>query len=271
MASFALMPAVHPPEGGRAVAGAARDEALPQIPPRRRGRLGDTVVEYLVDRIVAGRYQPHSMVPNEGELCDEFGVSRTVVRESIKLLEEKGLVRASSGLGTRVLDAPNWNLLDPVVLEADIRHDSSLKILDDLVRVRAALEADMAAQAAQDITGPELTELTQQAEHFKTVLYDSAKYLAADLAFHEQIMRASGNRLGQSIVGSIHAKAQLSIRYHGTPEPSDFEQSLAEHLQMLHHIASHSPDEAATTTRNHILNAWIRRRPSHTRDNGPLE
>src|SRR5689334_23308752 len=78
---------------------------LGPIQPRRSGRLGDTVVTYLVDRIVAGEYEVDSALPTEPELCEEFGVSRTVVRESIKLLEEKGLVRATPGRGTRVLES----------------------------------------------------------------------------------------------------------------------------------------------------------------------
>jgi DNA-binding FadR family transcriptional regulator len=76
--------------------------SLGPVPQRPAGQLGDTVVTYLVDRIVGGVYPPDSALPTEPVLCEEFGVSRTVVRESVKVLEEKGLVRAAPGRGTRV-------------------------------------------------------------------------------------------------------------------------------------------------------------------------
>src|SRR5689334_23254579 len=118
-------------------AGEARSQlgrGLAPIQPRRAGRLGDVVVAHLVDRIISGAYPPGTSLPTEPELCEEFNVSRTVVRESIKLIEEKGLAKATPGRGTRVLDPVGWNLLDPVVLEAEIRHD--IAIIDDLVSVR---------------------------------------------------------------------------------------------------------------------------------------
>jgi DNA-binding FadR family transcriptional regulator len=187
------------------------------------------------------------------------------VRESIKLLEEKGLVRASSGLGTRVLDGQKWNLLDPVVLEATIRHDASLKILDELVSVRAALEADMAAEAARQIGSADRADLTARVALLKSLVNDHAGYLAAGLSFHEKVMALSGNRLGQSIVHSILDKAHLSLAYRGTPTQKDFEQTQAEHEEMQRHIASGDPDKAATATRSHIVDAWARRRPTAAR------
>ncbi|MBX6169773.1 MAG: FadR family transcriptional regulator, partial [Thermobispora bispora] len=93
--------------------GSATRDSLEPPGHKRPRRLGDTVVTYLVDRIVSGAYPVDTVLPTEPELCQEFGVSRTVVRESIKLLEAKGLVKATPGRGTRVLEPIGWNLLDP--------------------------------------------------------------------------------------------------------------------------------------------------------------
>lgn len=75
-------------------------------PPRRvRGaKLGTTVVEQLVDDIVRGALPPGTALPPEADLCEEFGVSRTVIRESVKVIQEKGLVRIEHGRGTQVTD-----------------------------------------------------------------------------------------------------------------------------------------------------------------------
>lgn len=228
---------------------------------RRPRRLGDTVVTYLVDRIVSGAYPVDSVLPTEPELCQEFGVSRTVVRESIKLLEAKGLVKATPGRGTRVLEPIGWNLLDPLVLEAQIRHDSDLSILDDLVNVRVALECDMAAQCARVITPAQAEALKRQANVLAESLHDPERYGREDVAFHEMIMLASGNRLGHAIIHGIHAKARLSSQYNGDPNREELLQSLAEHRQIESMILQGDSQGAAAAMRVHIVGSWARRRP----------
>jgi GntR family galactonate operon transcriptional repressor len=122
------------------------DSARPDPPARRPRRvrpakLGTTVVEQLVDDIVRGALRPGSALPPEGDLCEEFGVSRTVIRESVKVIQEKGLVRIEHGRGTQVTDPRRWNLLDDVVLTSVIAHDENATFLDELVSVRTALNS----------------------------------------------------------------------------------------------------------------------------------
>ena len=236
--------------------------SLGAVPRRPAGRLGDTVVTYLVDRIVGGAYPPDSALPIEPVLCEEFGVSRTVVRESVKLLEEKGLVRAAPGRGTRVREQREWNLLDPVVLEAHVRHDRTLAILDQLVAVRTALEAEMAADAAGRITDLELARLEEKATALREALDDPVRYADEDAAFHETIMGASGNLLGQAIIRSIHGKARLSRLYNGQATRADLTVSLGEHLAILERIRHRDPAGAAHAMREHIARSWVRRRPT---------
>ncbi|HST82286.1 MAG TPA: FadR/GntR family transcriptional regulator [Kineosporiaceae bacterium] len=233
--------------------------ALAPIQPRRSGRLGDVVVAHLVDRVVSGAYPPGTSLPIESELCDEFNVSRTVVRESIKLIEEKGLAKATPGRGTRVLDPKGWNLLDPVVLEAQIRHD--IAILDDLVSVRAALECDMAAACARKITPDQAEALRSQAEVLADCVNDYERYSAEDVTFHEMIMLASGNRLGHAIIRSVHGEARRSHRYQGEPSPEELAQSLAEHQQIYQMIVNGDAIGASAVMRTHILMSWAARRP----------
>src|ERR671937_2557908 len=93
----------------------------------RPARLSVVVVDALVDGIVSGRYPSGTLLPPEPVLCQSFDVSRSVVREAIKVLEEKGLARARQGHGTTITAPDEWNLLDPVVLEATIRHDDTMR------------------------------------------------------------------------------------------------------------------------------------------------
>src|SRR5271165_5831656 len=115
-------------EDGAARPGARRPEARSQIPSTlfsRPARLGQLVVASLIEQIVSGAYPEGSSLPPEPVLCQDFNVSRSVIRESVKLLEEKGLVVARQGQGTTVLAVDRWGLLDPLVLDAFIRNDRS--------------------------------------------------------------------------------------------------------------------------------------------------
>jgi DNA-binding GntR family transcriptional regulator len=115
--------------------------------PKRPQRLATAVAEDLVDRIVGGELPVGSALPIEPVLCEMFAVSRTVIREAVKSLEGMRLVTIQQGSGTTINDAEDWDLLDPVVLAASIRHDAERAILEDLIDVRRALEGHMAGQA----------------------------------------------------------------------------------------------------------------------------
>ena len=245
----------------RPLASSSAHGSLGPVPRRPAGRLGDTVVAYLVDRIVGGVYPPDSVLPTEPVLCEEFSVSRTVIRESVKVLEEKGLVRAVPGRGTRVREQEAWNLLDPMVLEAHVRHDQTLAILDQLVTVRIALEAQMAADAADRISDLELAELEKQADALREALDDPVRHAEEDATFHGMIMKASGNLLGQAIIRSVHGKARLSHLYNAPPTPHDRNVSLSEHVAILELIRQRDSAGAADAMREHIARSWTRRRP----------
>src|SRR6188474_520570 len=114
----------------------------------RAARLGVAVVGDLVTAIVTGEVAPGDILPAEGVLSQQFAVSRTVIRESVKRLQEKGLVTVSQGRGTIVNEPTQWNVLDPDVLSALVDHDETLVVLDELAIVRGSLEATMARAAS---------------------------------------------------------------------------------------------------------------------------
>src|SRR3954470_997528 len=116
----------------------------------RRPNLATALTAELVGRIVRGQYLPGGSLPAQPALCEAFSVSRTVVREAVKLLQAKGLVQIRQGLGTIVSPPLLWNMLDEVVLAASIAEADGLEVLDDLVVTRRLLEADMANVAARE-------------------------------------------------------------------------------------------------------------------------
>ncbi|MFL6119533.1 FadR/GntR family transcriptional regulator [Actinophytocola sp.] len=242
-------------------AGAGTVEPDPRR-PRRRAKLGTTVVEQLVDDIVRGVLSPGTTLRPEIDLCDEFGVSRTVIRESVKVVQEKGLVRIEHGRGTTVNEPRHWNLLDGVVLTAVIAHDDNATFLDELVAVRTALEAEMAGRASHTRTDDDLLRIAAELDLMRANLYRTPDFAAADVRFHDMIMAASGNRLGRTIVNSIHDKARTSMRYHGEYNEAVMRQTLDEHEAVRAAIEAGDAAAAAAAMRAHILGSWQRRRPT---------
>ena len=222
--------------------------------------LGVVVVDELVDAIVSGRLAPGDALPPEGPLSEQFGVSRTVVRESVKRIEEKGLVTIARGRGTEVRPMTAWNTMDRVVLTALIKHDETLGILDELSVVRAQLESVMAAEAAQRRSDDQVAELDQAMQRMRESTNDEDAFRAADLAFHETVMELSRNRLAGNIARTLMDRALESSRYHGVDTPDAFAVTLREHEAVHAAISEGDSVRAQDAMNNHILEAWRRRR-----------
>ncbi|MFJ2116428.1 MULTISPECIES: FadR/GntR family transcriptional regulator [unclassified Streptomyces] len=237
-------------------------DAPPPLRPwlRRPARLAYAVVEALADRIVSGYFPPGSALPIEPELCEAFAVSRTTVREAVKALEAKGLVRARQGSGTTVTPQEEWNLLDPVVLTATFQHDDQLVVLDQLVGVRSALESQMAAQAATLATDDDLRTIEELLVRLDTETTAPYRFIETDLVFHGRIMEASRNRLASSIVRSVHSQARSTSLYSGAPDARACELANAEHRRLMECLLARDPKGAAQAMTSHIEDAWQRRR-----------
>ncbi|MGW3961464.1 FadR/GntR family transcriptional regulator [Amycolatopsis sp. NPDC005003] len=234
----------------------------PPDAPHQRGRRADAVVGHLVELIASGVLQPGRLLPVEPVLCETFGVSRTVVREAIKSLEAKGLVKARQGVGTQVSAQESWNLLDPALLAAIVRHDQRYDILDQLIDVRTSLESSMAREAALRATPADLAELRELMARLDAAVREPDLLDDIDVAFHERIMLVSGNRLGRAIVHTVHAEARRSPRYVGHSALRHRRQSNRQHLAVLEAIEAGDPDAAGSLMAEHIATSWQRRRPA---------
>jgi DNA-binding FadR family transcriptional regulator len=228
--------------------------------PPRPSHLGLAVLQTLTDNIVSGELTPGTTLPTNPELCVAFGVSRTVVRESLKLLEEKGLVRVRQGQGTTVSPASQWNLLDSMVLEAAIRFDENLEILDDLVDVRVGLECLMTRRAVENITEGQLSEIHEALRVLESLIGRPDEYVLADIEYHDVILRASGNKLGRSIIRTVHPYARASTRYNPRVQLEQIAASHVGHVAIYERIAARDPEGASLAMQNHIMESWLDRR-----------
>lgn len=241
------------PAAGRSFLGAG-DARTPAA------RLGVAVVHDLVSAIVTGEVASGESLPPEGTLSQHFGVSRTVIRESVKRLEEKGLVTVVQGRGTAAQPSTSWNILDPVVLSVLIEHDDSLGVLDELAEVRSALEGSMSADTAARRTDAELEQLRVAFDHMAATMADADAYAQADADFHFLVMTLSGNRLAESITKILFQRARTNTRFVQNQTQAAFTATLDEHRRILDAIAAADAPAAESAMRDHITRAWQRRR-----------
>lgn len=236
---------------------------LPGPPGRTRppiDRIGVTVLRELVRSIVTAEYAAGDVLPPEATLSTEFGVSRTVIRETMKRLQEKGMITVAQGRGTHVLPSTNWNVLDPLVLATMIGNDRTLGVLDDLSVVRGSLEAAMAAAAADTVTHEARALLRERLETMAELIEDSAAFRDADVQFHLTVMELSDNTLAENIARTLISHAVGSDRYTGLDPAHAFELTLAEHEQIVEAISAGDREAARAAMSEHILNSWQRRR-----------
>ncbi|GAA2885341.1 GntR family transcriptional regulator [Actinoplanes cyaneus] len=237
------------------------------LPPRRRAeRLSVAVVSELVELIVTGQLAENQLLPPEGPLSDYFGVSRTVIRESVKLLEEKGLVIVTQGRGTQVARSGSWNMLDPLVLSALIDNDESLGILDELTTVRASLESAMAGAMAARRTDEELTRVEHALQFMRDSQHESDAFRQADVVFHLTVMELSRNHLAENIAKRLYLRALESSRFHGLGYENAFQSTLDEHALVVDAIARQDVAAAEQAMSHHIVSSWQRRRFEPPRD-----
>jgi DNA-binding FadR family transcriptional regulator len=227
---------------------------------RRPPNLATALTAELGGRIVRGEYPPGATLPPEPALCEAFSVSRTVVREAVKLLQAKGLVQIRQGLGTTVSSPLTWNLLDEMVLSASIAEPDGLSVLDDLVVTRRILEADMANVAARDAEADVIEQLRVLVDRMDELVADSHGYADHDRAFHDLIMQTSGNRLARAVVRALESQVVNTARYMGKTTKELCAASNQGHRRVYERIAAHDPDGAADAMFTHITEAWVVRR-----------
>jgi DNA-binding FadR family transcriptional regulator len=231
----------------------------------RPARLASLIFEELGHRIIGGALADGDVLPTEPALCEEFGFSRTVVREGLKLLEGRGLVRVEQGRGTTVQPRSSWDLLDPDVLRIALEYDHDMSLLDDLMLVRRVLEREMASAAAGQLTDAELAELSDLISEMEGSYDDYDRFRTIDNAFHAVIMRASGNEIGLTIVRVIHRYGGATQPLAATPaSKAALKRTTAEHRAILEALASGDGDLAGERISSHIHSRWAERKTRRT-------
>jgi GntR family transcriptional regulator, galactonate operon transcriptional repressor len=222
--------------------------------------LAQQVTRRLTASIIQGDYEPGSLLPAEEELCRQFGVSRSVVRETAKALSMLGLIRIRQGRGTEVLPAESWNVFAPEVLEARAEAGLVDDFLADLLVLRRIVETEAAGLAAERASGEQLERMAEALRQGKEAGDDTQAFASADIAFHDAIFAASGNSALQSLLRMIQP-ALLAARMASLAASRDgFRRSHREHRAILRAIEGRSPVEASEAMATHL--SWTANLPS---------
>lgn len=218
---------------------------------RRHEPLWMAVAHELIDRSVSGTYPPGSIIPTEVMLCDEFEVSRTVVREAIRVLADKGILEIHRGLGTAVRDPRYWSVFDSDILQARLRGGDRETVLREVLTLRQGIEPELASRAALAISAEACVELTDMLASMQSVLGDTERYLVADGKFHDFITEQSGVALGRDVLACItepvRLQRQLTSRIPGNPISAH-----DHHVAIAEAVLAHDPVRAFDAMRLHL-------------------
>jgi len=200
-------------------------------------------VDLLGEAIVTGRYPVGSSLPPEPLLCEELGVSRTVVREAVKSLIAKGLLVTGPKVGTRVLSEEQWNWFDPDVVIWQSRAGLSREFLRDLQELRRLVEPAAVSLAAQRATAEDIAEIESAFAGMKRSIEEGGDYVSSDLRFHQGLLRACHNRMVAQMSKALGALLRTSFEI-STSRPDGPAQSLPLHRAVLDAVIARSPKEA---------------------------
>jgi DNA-binding FadR family transcriptional regulator len=180
---------------------------------RARGHnLTYSIVHDLGVAVVIGTYSEKNPFPVEAELCRQFGASRSVLREAVKMLTAKGLLGARPRQGTWVQPEANWNLLDPDVLSWMLERKFSPTLLIEFTEIRLAVEPTGAALAAR-VAGPKEKAAVRAAiERMEAAERGDDDPLESDIAFHVAVLHANGNKFYAQLSDLIATALRFSIR-----------------------------------------------------------
>ncbi|MGK9165457.1 FadR family transcriptional regulator [Inquilinus limosus] len=198
-------------------------------------------------RIVRGDIPPGTVLPNESDLSIQFSVSRTALREAIKVLAAKGLVESRPKTGTRVRPRDEWNMLDPDLLAWQFATQPTERLAHDLLEIRQIIEPAAAALAAERATEAQRQAIGRAFADMEAAP-DGDASIEPDLRFHQSILAASNNEFLQPL-GSLIETAMASSFRITSNEPGALQVSLPRHRAVRDAILTHEPETARQAMR----------------------
>lgn len=206
---------------------------MPATPPFAQRPLYEEVAEQLRQRIFGRLLEPGSWI-DELKLCGELGISRTPMREALKVLAVEGLVTMRPRRGAYVTE----------MSERDVR---------EAYQLLALLESDAAARVSERASAEELAELQTLHAQLEAAIDERERFFALNEAFHLRLLELEGNRWRQQIVTDLRRVMKLN-RHHSLFKQGRLAESLQEHRELMQALVERRPELVAQRMRLHFEN-----------------
>lgn len=225
----------------------ATETLFSQVP--REPRLSDKVAELMRETIVSRGLKPGARLPSERELGEQFGVSRTVIREAVRALTAKGLIEVRSGSGLRVA------AVDASAVTESMSHFLRGSELDypSVHEVRTMLEVQIAGVAASQRTEDDVRRLIEACEGVEKSIDRTEIASTKDVEFHREVARATHNDLYLVVLDAIGV-ALLEVRREALNTPAAGDQTLIDHRRVLDAIVGGDTEAARDAMHRHLEN-----------------
>jgi GntR family transcriptional repressor for pyruvate dehydrogenase complex len=211
-------------------------------------RLYELIIEQIEQRLLAGDLKVGDRLPPERDLAEQFGVSRTAVREAVKALRQKGLVEVQPGRGTFITNGTSQVMRHSLGLLMKIGGSDGFA---NLVEVREILEPEIAALAATRADEEHIITMREAVAAMDEALGDLNKFIEADLDFHLALAEATQNALIPTLIDSIVDLLRVQrgriFRVEGGPRRGQ-----VHHKRILEAIVQHDPAGARDAMRAHL-------------------
>ena len=215
----------------------------------------EQVVEVIGRRILAGQFRPGSALPGDDALCRALGISRTALREGLRVLAAKGFIVPRRKIGTIVRPTAEWQILDTDVLSWLLDSGDSERTVLEVYELRHLIEPVAASLAARRGLPEHIEEMRQAYAEMAAAGDDGERIVAPDLRFHRAIIAASGNRLF-SALGSVIAGALETTFRMVRNVPRGHRRSMPAHKAVMDAISRRDPARARLAMQKLIEDAY---------------
>ncbi len=205
-------------------------------------------------RIVSAAYETGDLVEDESSLALHYQVSRSVIRDAVKMLVGKGLLEARRGIGTRVRSRENWALLDNDILAWQQSNQPNMEIFRQLMDFRQIFEPKAARCAAEQGSDTAHQELKEAFERMEEEAGSVEEFVQADAMFHRAILRATHNEFLMALEGVVFSTMLSSIRL-TNKDPRDNESSIPLHRKVYEAISERDGPKAELAMQNLLADA----------------
>lgn len=245
-------------------AAAARGEGqLVVIPAGRTHSNHAEVTRSIGIDIIAGRYGAGAKLPVDAELTLQFGVSRPVLRESVKTLVAKGLLTTKARVGTVVRERAAWNMFDADVLAWHLDAGIDPRFLSDLAEIRLAVEPHAAGLAAERRSEEDLAQMRAALARMAAEDGASSGFAEGDLDLHLAIANASGNPFMRSIGAVVEAALRVSFTLSAPADRGEHAIAVRAHERIVEAIAA-GDRQAASAAMTDVIHNGLRRHGAAT-------